>query len=157
MVKSYLSLFIIFFVVSTTSFSQTKLLIVKGLKVQLEFKQGQMISLNTKDGLLKQGIIYLVTEDSLYLNNYITNIDLKEIATILPAFKPNFDTYKPSGKVEWLTGIYMSVMALFTFDYHNLRQMWLPNTFDNPNLTKKQQRMRKKTFNIGGKYQLEVK
>lgn len=157
MKKICLTLFILFFTASTISFAQTKLLIVKGLKVQLEYKQGQMISLSTKDGSLKQGVIYLVTEDSLYLNNYFTNIDLKEIATILPAFKAKFDSYKPTGLVEWLTGIYMSTMALFTFDYYNLRQMWLPNTFDNPNLTKKQQRLRKKAFRIGGKYQLEVK
>lgn len=149
-------LFIVFLFFTTVSDlnAQTTLKILKGLDVQLEYKQGHLITLQTKDGIITKGIIYLVETDSIYLDNYTKNVALKDIVAILPIFNPNFETHKPSGFTEWFIGIYMSVMALISFDYGSLRQMWLPNTYDHANLTNKQKRMRKKTFTIGGKYKL---
>jgi hypothetical protein len=45
-------------------------------------------------------------------------------------------------------------MAIFSLSYAELRDMWLPNSIDDRNLTQKERRLRRKTFNIGGKYKL---
>ena len=152
--KYKLLFFAVVFICCSFCKAQTTLQIVKGSKTEITYKQGQQISVVNRDGITSTGLIYLVTQDSLYLNNYTTNIALKDIVQILPFFKPNFDSYKPSGLNEWFVGMYMSLMALFSFSYTELKEMWLPNSIDDRNLTKKERRLRRKTFNIGGKYKL---
>lgn len=153
--KTFISCGVFLILFTQTANAQTKLKIVKGIKTQLEYKQGDFISLKSRNETkINSGIIYLVTPDSLYLNNYTLNVSLQDIIQVLPIFKPNFKIYQPSDFKEWLVGIFMSVMALTTFSYDEFRDMWFPNATDNINLSSKERKLRKKTFNIGSKFKL---
>lgn len=146
-------------VLSFTTFNcnaQEKLIITKGFTTKMIYKQSQKISFLTKDNKSYQGTIFLVTQDSIYLDFFEKAAAIKDIVIIKPAFTPNFSLYKTSSLKEIVLGTIVSLFMLSSGDIENFMNIWMPQAVQDENLTPKQKRLNKKSWKIGSKYKIVV-
>lgn len=138
------------------SFAQLKTItICKGEKTKMVYKQGQVINLSTKQNDTISGVIYLIDEEYIYLNQD-KEIAIKDISVVYPYFKPKFSFYKPQNVKDWID---MAVLSLATFalgDPIALYDLWMPNAKQQALLTRKQRRLNQRQWQIGNKFKLRV-
>lgn len=154
-INIFLSFYFVF--LSLCSKAQFKsLAICKDNKTKMIYKQGQVITLSTKQNDTISGVIYLIDEEAIYLNQD-KEVALKDIRVVHPIFKPKFSFYKPETVREWVNMAVLSLATLALGSPDALYQLWMPNAQQQANLTNKQRRLNKKEWRIGSKYHFCLK
>src|SRR5690242_12371526 len=102
----------IFLLVHSFSFSQSSLFIKKGVKKKRIYLEGEMIRIKLKEGNATQGIITLLKDSSIFINdNPIQLFQIKEVSLIKkPLYKlPDTKTMLLIGVGSVLTSIGLSL------------------------------------------------
>lgn len=129
--------------------------IYKNEKLKLTYKQGQVITISTKQNDTISGVIYLIDEEYIYLNQD-KEVAIKDITVIHPFFKPNFGFYKPKNAKEWVEILLISFAITIVGDPRDIYLLWTENNQQQAQLTRKQRRLNQKQWAIGNKYKLRV-